>query len=103
MEFACVLFGILFIAAGVWFASGRGHIHLPAWEHMPQAEKERIRIQPLCRNIGEVIALNGAIFLAKGVWPGFRQHWFLIAMAAWMVIAGLDVWYIAKSGRYDCK
>lgn len=103
MEFACVFFGILFIASGVWFASGRGHIHLSAWKNMPQAEKERIRIQPLCRNIGEVIALNGMIFLARGVWPGFQQHWFLIAMAAWMVIAGMDVWYIAKSGRYDCK
>ena len=32
---------------------------------MTQEEKEKIKIVPLCRNIGEVIALNGLIFLLK--------------------------------------
>ena len=63
---------------------------------MPQEEKEKIKIVPLCRNIGEVIALNGIIFLMKGLWSGFADHWFVAAMIAWLMIAGFDVWYIEK-------
>lgn len=66
-------------------------------------EKEKIAIVPLCRNIGEIIALNGIIFLLKGLWAGFSDHWFVGAMVAWMIIAGFDVWYIEKSQRYRKK
>ena len=70
---------------------------------MPQEEKEKIKIVPLCRNIGEVIALNGIIFLMRGLWSGFAGHWFVAAMIAWLMIAGFDVWYIEKSNRYRKK
>ena len=68
-------------------------------EHKKE-EKEKIKIVPLCRNIGEVIALNGLIFLLKGLWPGFENHWFVTAMIAWFIVAGFDLWYIEKSDRY---
>ena len=100
MDYTCTFFGVLFTIAGVVFASGKGHIHLSAWKNMPQEEKEKIRIVPLCRNIGEVIVLNGIIFLMKGFWAGFSNHWFVGAMIAWLIVAGLDVWYISKSNRY---
>ena len=70
---------------------------------MPQEEKEKIKIVPLCRNIGEVISLNGLIFLMKGFWAAFSNHWFVGAMIAWLIVAGFDVWYISKSGRYRKK
>ena len=54
----------------------------------------------ICRNIGEIIALNGIIFLMKGLWSGFPNHWFVCAMIAWLIVAGFDVWYIEKSNRY---
>lgn len=66
MDFTCIFFGILFTIAGFVFACGKGHIHLSEWKNMPQEEKDKIKIIPLCRNIGEVIALNGIIFLMKG-------------------------------------
>ncbi len=100
MDFTCIFFGILFVISGLWFACGKGHIHLAAWKHMPQEEKDKIRIRPLCRNIGEIIALSGIIFLFKGFWTGFENHWFAAAMTGWLVIAGIDVVYIAKSRRY---
>ena len=59
MDFTCIFFGILFTIAGFVFACGKGHIHLSEWKNMPQEEKDKIKIIPLCRNIGEVIALNG--------------------------------------------
>ena len=65
-----------------------------------EEEKRKIKILPLCRNIGEVIVLNGVIFLLKGLWSGFSEHWFVCAMIAWLIIAGLDVWYIGKSNCY---
>lgn len=70
---------------------------------MPQEEKEKIKIVPLYRNIGEVIALNGIIFLMKGLWSGFADHWFVATMIAWLMIAAFDVWYIEKSNRYRKK
>ena len=75
-------------------------IYKAVWKNMTQEEKEKIKIVPLCRNIGEVIALNGLIFLLKGLWPGFENHWFVTAMIAWFIVAGFDLWYIEKSNRY---
>ena len=100
MDYTCIFFGVLFTIAGFVLAFGKGYIHLSAWKNMLQEEKEKIRIVPLCRNIGEVIALSGIIFLTKGFWSGFSNHWFVCAMIAWLIIAGLDVWYISKSDRY---
>ena len=89
MDFTCIFFGVLFTIAGFLFACGKGYIHLSAWKNMPH-----------CHNIGEVIALNGIIFLIKGLWSGFSNHWFVCAMTAWLIVAGFDVWYIGKSNRY---
>lgn len=100
MNFICIFLGILFIISGIVFAVGKGHIHLYAWKNMPQFEKDKIKIRPLCRNIGTIIALNGFIFLIKGVWPTFNQSWFVAMMIAWLFVASIDVWYINKSKRY---
>lgn len=97
MDYTCIFFGVLFTIGGIVFATGNGHPHLSAWRNMPPEEKEKIAIVPLCRNIGEIIALNGIIFLLKGLWAGFSDHWFVGAMVAWMIIAGFDVWYIEKA------
>ena len=69
MDFTCIFFGVLFTVAGFVFACGKGHTHLSAWKNMPQPEKDKIKIRPLCRNIGEVIALNGIIFLSPIILP----------------------------------
>ena len=100
MDFICVFLGILFTIVGFLFFFGKAHIHLSAWKNMPQEEKEQIKILPLCRNIGGVIILSGIIFLLKGLWVDFSNHWFMGSMVAWLVVAGLDVWYMTKSQRY---
>ena len=100
MDYTCIFFGVLFTIAGILFASGRGHVHLSAWKSMSQEEKDKMKIVPLCHSIGGVIALSGIIFLMKGLWAGFSNHWFVCAMIAWLIVAGLDVWYISKSSRY---
>lgn len=100
MDFICVFLGILFTIVGFLFFFGKAHIHLSAWKNMPQEEKEQIKILPLCRNIGGVIILCGIIFLLKGLWVDFSNHWFMGSMVAWLVVAGLDVWYMTKSQRY---
>ena len=43
------------------------------------------------------------IFLLKGICPGFTDHWFTAAILAWMLVAGLDVLYIGKSGHYHSQ
>lgn len=70
---------------------------------MPQQEKAKIRIKPLCRNIGTAIFLCGLLFLTSGLWSGFKDHAFVWAMIAWLLFAGIDVYYIGKSSRYMQK
>ena len=101
INYTCVLFGLLFLAAGGLFAAGKLHGHIAAWRDMPPQEKARIRIRPLCRNIGEMIALSGLVFLLGGLWPGFRDRWFVLAMIGWLVAAGADLYYIERSHRYE--
>lgn len=97
MEYIYIFLGVLFIIAGLAFFFGRTHIQLFAWENMP--EQGRGRIMPLCRCVGEVIVLSGLIFLMKGLWAGFSEHWLAGSIAAWLAAAGLDVWYTAGNRR----
>ena len=101
MDFACIVFGIIFCTVGILFAKGKIHIYISSWKSMPQKEKDKVNIVPLCRNVGEVIGLSGILFLLNGFWTGFREHWFAASMIAWLIVAGLDVMYISKSARYE--
>lgn len=100
MDIICVILGILFFGAGVGFALGKIHKHLAAWKKMPEADKEKIKIVPLCRNIGIMIAISGVIFILKGICPIFTDTVFTSTIIIWMVFAVVDVWFISKSGRY---
>ena len=100
MNLTCIVFGILFVAAGALYAAGKLHTHMSVWKNMPQEEKDQIRIGPLCRNIGGMILVCGVIFLLKGFWHSFSHPWFTGIMMAWLIACGLDVWFIRKSKRY---
>lgn len=71
MNFTCLLFGAAFVLFGALFAHGNLHTHLKAWTRMPADEKEKIKIKPLCRNVGGMIAACGGVFLLAGVSPFF--------------------------------
>lgn len=100
MDFTCILFGILFSIYGILFSTGKIHVHLTAWKTMPEEEKRKINILPLCMNIGEVITGCGIIFLVRGLWQGFTMHWFTVCILLWLVIAFADILFISKSKRY---
>lgn len=101
MSYSSIIFGLIFLITGFLFALGKLHVHLKAWKMMPDDEKNKIRIKELCRNLGEVIMLSGIIFLINGFVPEGKSHWFLIAMIAWLVVAGVDLLYIQKSKKYE--
>ena len=101
MNGACLFLGILFLAAGIYFYSGKAVNHITAWKTMPEEEKRKIHIRPLCRNVGMMIATSGIIFLLSGAWYAFRKSGFLWCMVGWMVLSGADVYWIGKSGRYQ--
>ncbi len=100
MNGTCLVFGILFIGIGIAFFIGKAHTHMKAWQKMPQEEKDTVRIEPLCRNIGIVIALAGLVFLVSGLSTTFKDNCFTFGMIGWMVLCGLDLVYIEKSGVY---
>ena len=100
MNLICIFFGLLFMASGLLFALGKVHIHLALWRRMPMQQRNTLRIVPLCRNIGAVIALCGVIFALRGLLGAFTQQLFTWSMLGWFLLAGFDVWYIGTSRRY---
>ena len=38
MDFTCIFFGILFTLAGLWFAFGKGYLHLPMEKYAAKRE-----------------------------------------------------------------
>ena len=101
MNVTCIMFGTLFLITGILFAIGKLHKHITAWKNMPSDEKSRIKIIPLCMNIGSMISLSGVIFLINGFWQGFRDHLFVISMIVWLVLAGVDLFFIEKKHWYE--
>ena len=75
MNGACLFLGILFLAAGIYFYSGKAVNHITAWKTMPEEEKRKIHIRPLCRNVGMMIA-TAVSFLLSGAWYAFRKSGF---------------------------
>ena len=101
MNLTCLLFGILFTVVGGLFMAGKLHTHIEAWKTMPQEEKDKIKIEELCRNIGLMIVTCGVIFLLSGVSAAFKARFFVAAMVLWLAASFVDVWYIEKKGRYN--
>ena len=101
MSIIHIIFGLMFSVTGYLFAKGKIHQYLTPWEKMPENEKAKIDIVPLCKNIGLIIFLAGAIFLAGGMWEQFREHLFVIAMVIWIVIAGIDLYCIESKHWYE--
>lgn len=103
MQVVSILWGIIFLVVGILFINGKVHIHLSYWKNLTDAEKKKIKIKALCHNIGKIIILASFIFLINGIFLKAGNNWFVIFMIGWMIIAGGDVWYIEKSGRYYQK
>ena len=100
MNLTCLVFGLLFTAAGLLFGAGKLHSRLEAWRAMPEEERDKIRIEALCRNIGGMIGLCGVLFLLAGLSTAFQETCFVWSMILWLVAAGADVWWIEKRGKY---
>lgn len=96
MNLTCLVFGILFIISGILFFFGKLHSRITAWQNMSEAEKVKIPIVKLCRNIGTMISLCGVIFLISGLVPYFKEYLFIWFMIGWLLISGLDVFLIEK-------
>ncbi len=99
-NWTCLIFGIIFVIVGILFFVGQIHIHVKAWQNMPEDEKATVRIKPLCHNIGIVIVLCGVVFLASGIWTAFKENAFAWCMIGWMAACAADLVYIERGKRY---
>lgn len=75
MDFTCIFFGILFTLAGLWFAFGKGYLHLSLWKNMPQKEKDKLRFI----SSSSVISKYSASFSksSSGILPQYILQQFL--------------------------
>ena len=100
MNITCIAFGAIFIITGILFYFGILLRTIKAWKVMSDEEKSKVKIKPLCHNIGLIIGLSGVIFLFAGVIPVFRESYFTYVMIAWIAFIGLDTYWIFKTKRY---
>ena len=89
MNLYCIIFGLIFLAAGAAFFAER--------------EKSKIRIDRLSRNIGCVVGAASAVFLAAGFNPAFHHTAFMWCMIAWFILTSLDIAFINHSGWYKSE
>lgn len=99
MDVIRIFWGV-FPIPGVLFFFGKAPSIWPPWKNMPQEEKEKIKLLPLCCNMGAIGILSDVIFLRKGLWADFPNHWFVGARIAWLMMFRLDVWHRTKPARY---
>lgn len=52
MNGACLFLGILFLAAGIYFYSGKAVNHITAWKTMPEEEKRKSTFVPFAEMWG---------------------------------------------------
>ena len=101
MNITCIVLGFGFVVFGYLFAVGEIHSRMIEWQRMTELEKSKIKIEPLCQNIGQMIMLAGFIFMLSGFWEAFRTHLFVWAMIVWLILSGIDLWDITKHKKYE--
>ena len=99
MNITCLVFALLFLVCSFIFFGGRGDLFIPNWKKLSDKEKEEIPLHELSLNMGIVLSICAIILLASGLFEGFRDHFFAIAMVIWLIGAGVDVYFIEKSNN----
>ncbi len=103
MNWACLFVGIIILCVGAVTFAGKFHTLFKEWRSMPEDEKRKIHIKPLCHNIGAAIMVCGAVILCAAFSSFFLQKMFSWCMLGWFVLAAADVWFISRSKRYMDK
>lgn len=103
MNLYCIVFGLVFLAAGSAFFAGLAPDWLRAWCALPKKEKRTVQTDRLSKNIGCVLGAASAVFLASGLSQAFLGAAFTWCMLGWFVLTGLDAAYIAYSRRYKSE
>ena len=103
MNITLIVFGFIFLIFGILFFFRVILKYLKLWKNMSQEDKSKIKIKPLCRNIGVIISLSGVIFLTSGFSSYFKENFFVLSMVLWMIISIIDAYFIFKKERYVKK
>ena len=96
----CYAISVIALAGGVLFFTGKGASYIKGYANMPDEEKKKIKIKPLCKNVSVAFFTIAVIFAAAGYSEAFRLNYLKWAMIGWMVLCCADALYISKSGRY---
>ncbi len=99
-DILCLVLGVVIIVFGILTATGWLLPHLSSWKAIDAKEKEKIRVAPLCHNIGAMMGVAGVIFILYALITPYTQTAFTLTIGAWFVVAIVDIVYIAKSKRY---
>lgn len=98
MNLFCILLGIALILNSILFWVGIGIKFIKTLEELPKEEK--INIKGLSRNLACIFGVVGIIFMLTGFSPIFKESLFLWSMVLWMIITGLDIYFIGKFDIY---
>lgn len=100
MQLQCLIFGILFLAGGIFFFSGAAIPRMKEWKVLTEEEKKKIRVGALGKNVGIVLGTAGVLFVLAAWSRPFREQAFLWSIILWLILTGVDVYDMEKSKRY---
>ena len=96
MNLYCIIFGTLFITAGIVFFTGFGNRWLKGLNELTDGEKKELNIKKLDRLLGRIFLSVGLIFEAGGFNEAFLRSAFIWLMLAWFIMTGIAVYLISK-------
>ena len=98
MNLYCIIFGLIFLAAGAAFFAGLTPGWLNVWQRMVRIAHDKEQ-----RRFPDVGFHASAVFLAAGLNPAFHHAAFMWCMIAWFILTGLDIAFINHSGWYKSE
>ena len=99
----CYVISAVMLVIGAAFFTGKAASYIKGYRDMPEDEKAKINIKPLCRNMSVLFFAAAVIFGITGYFETFRELYFKWAMLGWLVLCVLDLVFINKSKRYVKK
>lgn len=96
----CYIVSFATLISGIIFFTGKGASYIKGYTKMSEAEKNRININALCKNLSVMFFLAAVIFAIAGYSEVFRLSYLKWIMLGWMVLGCADVLFINKSKLY---
>lgn len=88
------IIGLIILIVGAMLSVGKAEKIVEKFRKNKQEKQQKSKTREICLRAGELVMLDGLIFLMKGLFEGTENHMLLFAIIAWAIVACFDVLYV---------